>query len=82
MNDRPQLEKCSNCKQDIGIALTRYFWGMLPGNEFEFTCPNCGIDLSVKVEPEPRFYVTKAPDNNKDFEDWRNTMGEGREGER
>ena len=60
MGDRPLLEECPTCGHDLGPALSRYFWGQLPGNEFQFTCPNCKTVLSVDVEPEPRFYVTKS----------------------
>jgi predicted RNA-binding Zn-ribbon protein involved in translation (DUF1610 family) len=63
MSDKPLLEKCPNCGQGIGSALSRYFWSFLPGNEFEYTCPNCGAALNITVESNPLFYVTKKSDS-------------------
>lgn len=60
MKDKPLLEKCPSCRHDLSAALSRYFWGSLPGNAFEYTCPNCETVLNIHVEPQPLFYVTKA----------------------
>jgi hypothetical protein len=51
------LEECPRCGHDLGVAISRYFWSQLPGNDFEFVCPNCDSVLQVEVEPQPIFWV-------------------------
>jgi hypothetical protein len=57
------LEECPECKHDLGIALSRFFWNEIVGNcntnEFEYLCPNCDTIMQVDVDMEPIFTVSK-----------------------
>jgi len=45
-----KIDRCPKCEYDMRPELTLYFWGKLPGNDFEFECPKCGAKLRIDVE--------------------------------
>ena len=50
--------QCHNCKKEIEYSfLSKYFWEMIPGNEFSIACPYCETPLIVEVIPVPEFKV-------------------------
>ncbi|NMC45990.1 MAG: hypothetical protein GYA52_04080 [Chloroflexi bacterium] len=53
------IDRCPKCGYDMRPELSNYFWGHLPGNDFEFECPRCGAKLRIDVEPVPSFYVSE-----------------------
>jgi phage FluMu protein Com len=62
-----RLEECPNCKHDLGIAITRYFWSQIVGTSdtsyFEYECPNCHTLMGVDVKTEPVFTISKLEEN-------------------
>ncbi|MFA7254024.1 MAG: hypothetical protein WC107_05735 [Patescibacteria group bacterium] len=56
-------EECPKCRQDLGIAISRYFWtsviGSMDASEFKFECPNCHSTMRVSVESVPMFTIAK-----------------------
>ncbi len=56
MPDRT-FQTCTNCGQDLSIALTRVFWRSDCPQDFEYTCKACGAVLSITVEPIPQFWA-------------------------
>jgi uncharacterized protein with PIN domain len=53
------FEECPYCNQDLSLAIAHYFRGHLPGNYFEFECPNCNEIMDVEVQAVPEFYTSK-----------------------
>lgn len=56
MADRT-FQTCTNCGQDLSIALTHLFWRSDCPQDFEYNCKACGAVLSIEVEPLPQFWV-------------------------
>jgi hypothetical protein len=51
------FQTCTNCGQDLGIALTHLFWRSDCPQNFEYNCKACGAVLSIEVESLPQFWV-------------------------
>jgi hypothetical protein len=61
-----KLEECPVCSYRLGVALSKYFWQHIPGNEFAFDCPNCKAKLEIEVEAQPWFYVSLAKEDTQE----------------
>jgi len=51
--------QCPYCEADIEKEIDRYFFGQLPGEYFEFECPECNVIMDVEVQGVPEFYTSK-----------------------